>query len=170
MTRFFSIIILLIFSLAAHPQMAYLFVKKGIRKKKIYVEEERIMLRLKNGAVYNGLITLLKDDTIFINGHPVPAESVQAVILSIKTKKSFHIGAKELLLISGGAALTIAGLSLSKQATFKQALTAGLVIGFGPLLIQYIQTKVSLRRRQYVMGKKFHLQILDFHVPAKRGF
>lgn len=170
MLRIFTLVFLLLFCLLAQSQMGYLFVKKGFHKKKTYVEEDRIMLQLQNGTICKGLITLLENDTIFVNGKPIPVEDVQAVIIRTKRKRPFNIGAKELLLITGGATLTTAGLTLSNQAKFKEALEAGLVIGFGPLLVQYLSSKVSFARRQYRMGKKFRLQVLDFHLPPKRGF
>ncbi len=81
MARIISIVILLLCSFVAESQMGYLFVKKGFHKKKIYVEEDRITLELQSGIIYRGLITLLKDDTIFVNGKPVPIPSVKSVIL-----------------------------------------------------------------------------------------
>jgi hypothetical protein len=151
-------------------QTGFLFVKKGIKKKKTYGEGERILLQTNDGTVYSGLITLLRNDTIFINGRPVPRPDVKAIILSNKLKKKFHIGAKELLLITGGVALTTAGLTLSEQAKFKEALIAGLVIGYSPLLLQYIGSKISFKRKKFKIGKKFRLQVLDFHIPRKRAF
>jgi hypothetical protein len=150
--------------------MGYLFVKKGFHKKKIYVEEDRIILELQNGTVYRGLITLLKNDTIFINGKPVPVASVKSVILREGPSKRFHVSGKALLLITGGVALTTLGLTASKQAKFKEALTAGLVIGYAPVLVQYLGSKISFKRKKYPIGKKFHLQVLDFHLPPPRGF
>lgn len=170
MARAITITILLLCSLLVQSQLAYLFVKKGGHKVKTYVEEDRITLELQSGTIVRGLITLLKDDTIFINGKPIPAASVKSVILREKPEKSFHVSAKAWLLITGGVVLTTAGLTASKQATFKKALTAGLVIGYTPVLVQYLMSKVSFKRKKYPTGKKFHLQVLDFHLPRRRGF
>lgn len=170
MSRSITITLLLLCSLFVQSQMAYLFVKKGGHKVKTYIEEDRITLELQSGTIVRGLITHLKDDTIFINGKPIPAPSVKSVILREKNEKTFHLSTTAWLLITGGAALTTMGLTASKQAKFKEALTAGLVLGFAPVLIQYISTKISFKRKKYPIGKKFHLQILDFRLPPRRGF
>ncbi|MET0392358.1 MAG: hypothetical protein ABW019_04420 [Chitinophagaceae bacterium] len=162
-------ILLLLCSVGASAQTGYLFVKKAYKKKRTYTEGDHIVLRLKDGRKQQGLITQLRNDTIFLSGKPVPAASVKTVLLEQKNRR-FDLDAKTFLLITGGVALTTAGLSLSNQASFEEALTAGLVIGYGPLLIAYIRSKISLKRKQYRIGKKFHLQVLDFHLPHHRGF
>jgi hypothetical protein len=168
MNRLLFLFLFLFTFSSAYTQAGYLFVKKGIKKKKIYEEGDRILLQLKNDTIYSGLITLLINDTIYINGHPVRRIDVKKVI--VNKRKRFEVSAKELLLITGGVALTSAGLTVSKQAEFKEALTAGLVIGYGPLLLRYIGSKISLKRLKYKIGKKFYLQILEFHIPRRRAF
>lgn len=167
MNRLLLVPIFLFSFLLSHSQTGYLFVKKGYRKKKTYVEGDRILLQVKEGAIYGGLITLLLNDTIYINGRPIPRTDVNAVIVGRPTKK-FHLEAKDFLLITGGVALTTAGLTLSNQASFREALTAGLVIGYAPLLLKYLGSKISLRRKKFKMGKKFRLQVLEFHLPYQR--
>lgn len=170
MNRLLLIAAFLFSCLAASSQTGYLFVKKGIHKKKTYQEGERIMVQVKDGTIYSGLITLLLNDTIHINGLPIPRKDVTSVILSKKQKKKFELDVKEFLLITGGVGLVTGGLTLSKQASFKEALTAGLVIGYSPLVLQYLRSKISFKRRQYRIGKKFRLQMLEFHIPYKRPF
>lgn len=170
MLRIFPLFVLLLFFFNSESQMGYLFIKKKGHKKKTYVEEDRITLELNNGTVYRGLITLLKDDTIFINGKPVRVDSVKSVILRSGPEKTFHITPQTWLIISGGVALTTLGLTASKQAKFKEALTAGVVIGYGPILIYYLKSKISFRRKKFSIGRKFQLQVLDFHLPQNSGF
>jgi hypothetical protein len=112
------------------------------------------------------------NDTIYVSGSPVPIASVSEVLLRdpTKNKKRFHIDGKELLLITGGVALVTTGLTLSKQAPFKTALVAGTVIGYGPLALGYIRSKMRFRRKKFSIGKKFRLQVLDFYIPKQRGF
>lgn len=119
--------------------------------------------------MHAGIITMLRNDTIWINGMPVARKSVKAVYPPHK-KKSFHVTAKDLLLITGGVALFTAGVALSKQATFKKAIIGGAVIGYGNLGIQYIMKTLSFKRKKYKIGKKFQLSVLDFHIPRQRGF
>ena len=170
MSRLLIIFILLLSSLVSWSQTGYLFVKKGIKKKKIYTEGSNIYLRLQNDSLYYGMITRLMNDTIYLSGRPVPRVAVKEVIINRREHTSFRISAKNLLLISGGAALVTAGLSLSKQADFKEALIAGTVIGYGPLAIGYLKSKISLKRKKYKIGKRFRLQLIDFYIPRKRGF
>lgn len=169
MNRLLFILFFLGFSAAASSQTGFLFVKKGIKKKRTYEEGERIMLKVKDGTIYNGLITLLLNDTIYLNGRPIPRIDVTDVILG-RQKKKFHIDPKEALLITGGAVLVTGGLTLSKQATFKEALTAAVAIGYGPLVLQYLKSKINFKRRKYHIGKKFRLQVLEFHLQKRRAF
>jgi hypothetical protein len=163
-------LLLLLFSVhVAHSQMAYLFIKKGYKKKRTYTEGDRIYLQLKNDSVYTGLITQLKNDTIVLLGKPIPASQVKAVIVRQKQKK-FHISGKDFLLITGGVVLTAVGLTLSDQAEANKAIGAGLTIGYGPLALAYLKSKISFNRKKFRIGRKFRLHILDFHMPRHRGF
>lgn len=170
MNRLLVIIIILLSSLVSWSQTGYLFVKKGIKKKKIYTEGSTIYLRLQNDSLYYGMITRLMNDTIYLSGRPVPRIAVKEVIISSRERNSFRVSAKNLLLITGAVALVTAGLSLSKQTDFKEALIAGTVIGYGPLAIGYLKSKISLKRKKYKIGKRFRLQLIDFYIPRKRGF
>jgi len=170
MNRLLILFIFLFCFVLGHSQTGYLFVKKGFKKKRTYTEGDNIFLRLHNDSLYYGMITILKNDTIFVSGRPVPRIAVKEVIISTKTRKSFHVPVKDLLLITGGVALVTAGLTLSKQADFNEALIAGAVIGYGPLVIGYLKSKISLKRKKYRIGKKFCLQVLDFYIPRKRAF
>ena len=171
MNRLLLIIPLLLIGMIADAQLGYLHVKKGARKKKTYIEGENIMLRLRDGYFVSGQITLLKDDTIWINGLPVPRPEVSEVILRRKKdRKKYQVDPGKLLLITGGVALTTAGLTLSNQARFKTAIVAATAIGYGPILVQWLLSKISLTKNKYKIGKKYRLQVLDFHLPPKRGF
>jgi hypothetical protein len=111
----------------------------------------------------------LKTDTIVLLGKPIPTSQVKAVIVRQKRAK-FHIDAKDFLLITAGVALTSAGLGLSQQATWPNAIKAGLTIGYSPIVLSYLKSKISFRRKKFKIGKKFRLHILDFHIPRRRGF
>jgi hypothetical protein len=164
-----AIIFLFSFSIS-WSQTGYLFVKKGFKKKRTYTEGATIYLRLQNDSLRYGMITRLMNDTIYLSGRPIPRAAVKEVILSERVRKKFQIDAKTFLLITGGVALVTGGLTLSNQAEFNEALLAGAVIGYGPLAVGYLKSKISLKRKRYKIGKKFRLQILDFYMPTKRGF
>lgn len=165
-----SVIVLLFTGLSAQSQDGYLFVKKGYKKKKTYHEGDRILLQVKDGQIATGIITMLRNDTVWLNGQPLPKKNIAAVFPNNKVKKKFRVSTEEWLLITAGVALTTAGLKLSGQAeTFREAATAGVVMGYGQLGIQYLMSKLSFRRKKFKIGRKFQLQVLDFHLP-RRGF
>jgi hypothetical protein len=169
MNRLLLLLLILFSSTIVHAQTGFLFVKKGYKKKRTYTEGDGIVLQIKQGTIYSGTITLLINDTIYINGIPVPRPEVTRVILA-RRKKGFHLEAKDFLLITAGVALTTAGLTLSEQADFKEALAAGLTIGYSPLVLKYLGSKISLKRKKFRIGRKFRLQVLDFHIVPKRAF
>ncbi len=170
MNRLLVVVIFLFSSLFSWSQTGYLFVKKGFKKKRTYTEGSAIYLRLHNDSLRYGMITRLMNDTIFLSGRPIPRVAVKEVIVHDKNRKRFHVDTKTFLLITGGVALVAGGLALSGQADFNEALLAGTVIGYGPLAIGYLKSKISLKRKKYRIGKKFRLQVLDFYIPRKRGF
>lgn len=135
---------------------------------RIYTEGDAINVRLNNGSYRGGTITLLRNDTIFINGQPVYRPFITEVLMNRKPKKRLP-DAKTMLLIGAGAALTTTGLTISKQAEFEKALIAGIVIGYGPLLIKHFGGRLfrSFTRKKFRIGKKFRLQVLDFHLPRR---
>jgi len=170
MNRFFISVLFVFSCLAASSQSGYLFVKKGLKKKKIYTEYDNIVLKLKAGNYKAGMITRIMNDTVWVAGDPVPKGNVAEVIIRRKEKQKFHLDAKKTLLITGGVALTVAGLTASKQASFRESLIAGLTIGYGPIIVQYLASKISLNRKTYKIGGKFYLQLLDFYLPRQRPF
>ncbi len=149
-----------------------MFIKKGIHKKRTYSEGDRIHFKLQNGQEKKGIITLLRNDTIYINGTPIPRLQVSAVILNEKKKKPFPADFKTMLAIGGGVALTTIGLSLNDANEPATALIAAAVIGYGPLLLKHFGGRLlyTLYRKKFRIGKKFRLQVFDLYVPPKRAF
>ena len=171
MIRLFSFIFLLLFYFSSTAQTGYLFIKKGGKKKQIFYEGDVIKLRLKDGRLLAGYISMLKNDSIFIQGQPVPISFVMDVLLPQKPKIPFP-DAKTLALITAGSALTSLGLSLNNHQNRSEALIAGPVIGFGPLLVRHFGSRAvrAAHRKKFRVGKKFHLQVLDFYLPVRKGF
>jgi hypothetical protein len=165
--RFFLFLFLLLSSLVSSSQQGYLFVKKGYKKKRIYTEGDMIHLKLEDGSYRKGTITLLRNDTIFIDGNPVYRPLVTKVLLETKPVKMPD--AKTLLLIGAGSALTAVGLALGQKMPPGKAIFAGLVIGYGPLLVKLLGSSVIwlVKRKKFRINKKFHLQVLDFHIPHR---
>ncbi|HET6993967.1 MAG TPA: hypothetical protein VFI06_03245 [Chitinophagaceae bacterium] len=165
--RFFLVLFLLLSSLVSSSQQGFLFVKKGYKKKRTYTEGDMIQLRLEDGSYRKGTITLLRNDTIFIDGNPVYRPQVVKVILEKKPVKLPDV--KTLLLIGAGSALTAAGLAVAQKVPPGKAIFTGLVIGYGPLLVKLFGNCVVwvVKRKKFRINKKFRLQVLDFHIPQR---
>ena len=80
MNRLLLCIFFVFSSLAAYQQTNYLFIKKGIHKKKTFSEGDRIHVQLKNGQDKKGMITMLRDNVVYINDSPIPKEQIAMVI------------------------------------------------------------------------------------------
>jgi len=172
MNRLLILIFLLFSSLSFYGQTNYLYIKRGYHKVRKYTEGDRIHFLLKDGHEIRGTISLLQNDTIYLNDKPIPREEVAAVILHERTKKPFPADFKTMLLIGAGAGLTYVGLTLNHANESKEVLIAVAVIGYGPLLIKHFAGRLiyAIHRKKFKFKKKFHLQVYDLRVPARRGF
>lgn len=165
---------LLIFFLHAFfisfSQQGFLFVKKGYKKKLTYTEGDPIHVKLQDGSRVKGIISLLRNDTVFINGWGVPTPAISEILLDPNLKQPFSTGGKNTLLVIGTATLTTVGLLVTKQAKEEKALAAGMIAGLAALLIKHFGTRLGLFvRKKIKIGKKYYLQVLDFHIPQKRS-
>ena len=146
-------------------QKSFLFVKKNGRKVRTWTEGDIIRLRLVNDDIIEGRILLLKNDSIHINDLAFKSNFVKQVILKRKEKKPFPVTGLQLLYITGGVGLATVGMKASGWETTPRALLYSSVIGYGPILVSAITRKLNLRRKQYDIGGKFQLQVLDFYMP-----
>ena len=80
----------------AASQTGYLFIKKGAKKKKEYLEGDRIFLRLSDGMVRTGVITRLMNDTIYLSGRPVPVAVESFHALKERQRSESAAGAEAL--------------------------------------------------------------------------
>ncbi len=76
MNRLILLLILLFPSLSFYGQTNYLFIKRGYHKVRKYTEGDRIHFLLKDGHEIRGMISLLRNDTIYLNDKPIPQQSV----------------------------------------------------------------------------------------------
>ncbi len=148
-----------------------MFIKKEAIKKRAYTEGDRVHFLTNEGTQKSGIITLLRNDTIFLNGQPLHKDQVAYVLLD-KRKNSFPVDGKTFLLVTGGVALTTFGLTLNDVKEPGPAFAIAAAIGYGPLLVRFLSGRVfyAMQRKKFRIGKKFRLQVLDFHIPVQKGF
>jgi hypothetical protein len=172
MNRLLLLLFLLLTSLSSYQQANFLFVKKGVHKKKTYSEGDRIHIQLQNGQDKKGIITLLRNNTVYVNGEAIPQEQIAVIILDEVKKRKFPADVKTMLAIGGAVALTTIGLSLNDANEPGTALVAASVIGYGPILLKHFGGRLlyAIKRKKYRMGKKFRLQVFDMHIPPQRPF
>jgi hypothetical protein len=167
--RSFLFILFLLCSFQSFSQQGFLFVKKGYKKKLTYIEGDPIHVKLQGGSRLKGIITLLRNDTIFINGWGVPRPAIIEILLDPNLKQPFSTGGKNTLVVIGTATLTTVGLLVTRQAKEEKALAVGMIAGVAALLIKHFGTRLGLFiRKKFKIGKKYHLQVLDFHIPQKQ--
>lgn len=142
--------------------------KKHGRKIKTYYEGERLKLQIDNAAIFEGTITLLKDDSVFINDKAFAVLSITKVFLARKPSKPFPIDKEQALYIAGGVALATFGMQAAGWAPTGRAFIYSSAIGFGPVIIAAITQKIHFKRKQYRIGRKFKLQELDFYSLLKK--
>lgn len=172
MNRCLLLCTFLLFCFSTLAQTGFLFVKKGGKKKRTWSEGDQIHLVLQNGYHEKGMITLLRNDTIFVNGDPVPRANVESVILDERKKPPFPVDAKTFALITGGAGLAAIGLSLNNVNKPGKAIMIASVIAYGPLLVKFLTSRLmyALYRKKFTIGRKYRLQVLDFYLPQRKGF
>ena len=165
------LVLLVFFSAPLYAQPGYLFVKKGAHKKRIYLEGDRIHFITNTGEEKRGIITLLLNDTIYVNGKSFARSEVKTIVLDGVEKKKFPADFKTMMLITAGAGLTITGLTLNNAVKPKDAIISAAVIGYAPLLIKHFGGRLLYlaKRKKFRIGKKFRLQVVEFHLPRKPG-
>ncbi len=168
MKRFTPLLLISFLFTAVHPhaQQSFLFLKKNGHKKRIWTEGDIIRLQLVNDDLLEGRIQLLRNDSIFINDLVFRTGDVKRVIIKRKESRPFPISGTQALLITGGVGLSTLGMKTAGWTeTYGKALLYSSIIGYGPILISYATQHMHFRRKHFDIGKKFHLQVLDFYMP-----
>ena len=167
--KWFALLLLFFVSLVsihADAQQSFLFLKKNGHKKRIWTEGDIIRLQLVNDDLLEGRIQLLRNDSIFINDLVFRTADVKRVIIKRRESKPFPINGTQALLITGGVGLATLGMKTAGWTeNYGKALLYSSIIGYGPILISYATQRMHLRRKHFNIGKKFHLQVLDFYMP-----
>jgi len=147
----------------AAAQKGYLFVKKNGRKVATYTEGQSFKIKTQRSGVIQGYISLLKNDSVFINGQRFHSKEISQVILRERKRFVVEADAKLLGLIGAGVGLSTFGMTLNGRENFPTAFRNSAIIGFSPLILSAIRKKLSFKRRSYIMGKKFKIDILDLY-------
>ncbi|HEU4471405.1 MAG TPA: hypothetical protein VFR58_09990 [Flavisolibacter sp.] len=151
------LIVLLMVSQAAVGQHGMIFVKKrGLKKVATFVEGAPIVFHKKDGSIVNGVLALVRNDSLYVNGYSHHISTVSRIIIRPKNQSIVP----DLLLTTAGVGIATAGITLAKWKDFKGALLYSSGMGYGQLLIKNVS---RLSRKQYRIGRKFRLQTLDLH-------
>ena len=152
------LLLFLFITSAACAQKGVLFVKKkGFKKVASFSEGDPFRFRTNGGGQVEGYISLIKNDSIYVNGMGYHQSSIRKIIVR---KKEKIITGEQLLYVTAGVALSTTGMTLAKWASFGTALATSAVLGYGNILVRYL---FHFRRSQYRIGKKFTVQTLDLH-------
>lgn len=150
----------LLFSQTLFAQRGFLYVKKhGFKKVKSFAEGQIIQFQTNDYQMISGTLALVKNDSVDVNGTWFAITNIQKIILKNKTTTS-PATVKIFLLTTAGVILSTAGMTLAKWASFKKALTYSAAVGYGNYLISFFP---KLKRKKYIIGKKYSLQTLDLH-------
>ncbi|HEU4576031.1 MAG TPA: hypothetical protein VFS36_13595 [Chitinophagaceae bacterium] len=148
-------------------QQSFLFVKKRGRKVKTYFEGDRLKIQSRTNDLLDGTITLLRNDSVYINSIGFSSAAIQKIFLKRKTRKPFPIDGRQALYITGAVALSTFGMTAAGWEPAGRSLLYSSTIGFGPILLTAAARKINLKRKYYRIGKKYRLQVLDFYLPDK---
>lgn len=152
------LIAFLFFSQLVFAQRGFVYVKKkGFKKVKSFAEGSAIKFETKKHQTVYGSLAIVKKDSIYVNNSWFAVSDIRKIILR---ERSFDFDTETFLWTTAGVALSTAGMTLAKWASFEEALGYSAGLGYGNFLIRYFP---KLKRKKYIIGKKFTLQTLDLH-------
>lgn len=151
-------VFLLFFSQLLFAQKGFLYIKKkGFKKVKTFGEGSAIKFETKNHQMIYGVMTLVKKDSMFVNGQWFGTSAIAKIILK---EKMFAFPTTTFLWTTAGVAIATAGMTLAEWTSLGKALSYSAGIGYGNFLIQFFP---KFKRKKYNIGKKFTLQTFDLH-------
>ena len=151
------LIIFLFLSDDLFAQRGMLFVKKrGLKKVRTFVEGDHIRFYKSNGDYIQGIIALVKNDSLYIGDNVHQSSSIKKIILRDKDKTLPKDIAFTTLAVAGASVF----FSFSKEETFGSASARLGIVGYGQILIKRI---FKIKRKKYRIGKKFSVSTLDLH-------
>lgn len=149
----------LFFSQLIFAQRGLLYIKKrGFKKVRTFEEGSGIRIQTKTNQIDYGVLTLVKKDSVFVNGNSFAVKDIKTIFLKKKGERAFPT--ETFLWTTGGVILSTAGMTFAKWTGFEKAVAWSAALGYGNLLIRYFP---GLKRKKYKIGGKFSLQTLDLH-------
>jgi len=152
------LVFFLLFSQLVFAQRGFLYIKKkGFKKLRSFEEGSVIQFETRDNQFIYGELVLVKKDSIYVNNNWFATPAIEKIFLN---KKNYRFDSKTFLLTTAGVAISTAGMTLANWTDFKRALGYSAGLGYGNFIIANFP---SLKRKKYIIGKKFTLQTLDLH-------
>ncbi len=135
-------------------QRGVIFIKKkGYKKVASFAEGQQIHFRNHQGEHVKGMIWIVRNDSLMVDGQMHALTSFSRIYLREKSKL-----AREVLITTGGILAASGFMHLAGWSRFDDALTHNATLGYGNILVRNLS---KFKRRQYVIGRKFSIQALD---------
>jgi hypothetical protein len=144
-------------------QRGILFIKKhGYKKVRSYAEGESISFRIRDGTLVEGYISLIRNDSIFVDGAGYHQNEIAQIIIR---KNNWKAVRNQVLITTASAAVLTGILYMTKKNEEDPYIIPKLaVITYTPIILRSFS---FMKRKHYSMGKKFSVQALDLHFTAK---
>lgn len=154
-----TLLILLFTECLSQTRPVQLHLQKNGRVKKRWERGVKLSLIDRDNKKYNGELTFMKKDTVFINGLPLATASIRKLEI-IHQRKKQKINKTELAYVTLGVGLSTLGMSLAKWEKWNIALRNSVILGYSPYVVQRLKT-LSFKKYRYRIGKRFSLRVWD---------
>ncbi|MEO8582432.1 MAG: hypothetical protein ABI415_01475 [Flavitalea sp.] len=153
--------ILLIFPLAVSSQTNFLILKKRGKQLRLYVTGSEISLRTVYGTSYDGYITQMQHDSVFVNGIPFHYKEI-ASFSNLGTRSGFLTVGTGMLAAAGGIIGLGAINGIYRKDKAKDYYSkSGLITAAALAVGGYVMRKAYFIN--YKVGKKYSVQYLEIN-------
>ena len=129
-----------------------------------YQKDDPIIIITNYQQPVQGVITNMFDDSIFINQMGFSLKEIIGIKKIIHKKRS-SISVEQYGFIALGSLLMATGVYIAGWEDLKTSAMYALAIGFGPIILNKLISSASIfKRKKYMLGKKYQLQILDLQI------
>jgi hypothetical protein len=151
------ILLLIFFATAASAQKAFLFVKRGHKKVASFPEGSAIRITTAEGT-FEGFMTFLRRDTIFMNGVGIAARDVRRVY---NIQVGPHWTWKQFFYTTAGIGLSTLALRITTKTQVPSSAVFLSQISYGSFVVKGLYHRLRNGRQQYPVGRRFRLQVFD---------